>query len=67
LLTPLLAAPSGPSAVCFLRPARGFGWLDPRLNRSASTRPIPITTRTATQPKQARSLWSWMRVSVRKA
>jgi hypothetical protein len=23
--------------MCFLRPARGFGWLDPRLNRSATT------------------------------
>jgi hypothetical protein len=37
LLAPLLAAPSGPYAMCFLRPARGFGWLDPRLNRSPST------------------------------
>jgi hypothetical protein len=35
LLAPMLAAPSGPSAMCFLRPARGFGWLDPRLNDSA--------------------------------
>jgi hypothetical protein len=67
LFAPLLAAPSGPSAMCFLRPAQGFGWLDPRLNCSASTRPTPITTRTATQAKQARSLWSWTRASVRKA
>jgi hypothetical protein len=37
LLAPLLAAPSGPYAMCFLRPARGFGWLDPRLNCSATT------------------------------
>jgi hypothetical protein len=37
LLAPLLAAPSGPSAMCFLRPARGFGWLDPRLSRTATT------------------------------
>ena len=29
----LLAAPSGPSAMCFLRHARGFGWLDPSLRR----------------------------------
>jgi hypothetical protein len=29
----LLATPFGPSAMCFLRPARVFGWLDPRLNR----------------------------------
>lgn len=37
LLALLLAAPSGPSAMCFLRPARGFGWPDPRLNRSVTT------------------------------
>lgn len=35
----LLAAPCGPSAMRFLRPARGFGWLDPRLNSSA-TKPL---------------------------
>jgi len=29
--------------MCFLRPARGFGWLDPRLNRSAATPRVPIT------------------------
>jgi hypothetical protein len=23
--------------MCFLRPARGFGWLDPRLESSATT------------------------------
>ena len=23
--------------MCFLRPARGLGWLDPRLNRSTTT------------------------------
>jgi hypothetical protein len=23
--------------MCFLRPARGFGWLDPRRNRFATT------------------------------
>ena len=43
LLAPLLAAPCGPSAMCFLRPARGFGWLDPRLSRSAITPSAPHT------------------------
>ena len=35
----MLAAPFGPSAMCFLRPARGFGWPDPSLNRPATTAP----------------------------
>jgi hypothetical protein len=26
--------------MCFLRPARGFGWLDPGLNGSATTDPL---------------------------
>ncbi len=33
----MLAAPFGPSAMCFLRPARGFGWHGPRLNRLTTT------------------------------
>jgi hypothetical protein len=33
LLAPVLAAPFGPSAMCFLRHTRAFGWLDPSLNR----------------------------------
>jgi hypothetical protein len=43
LLTPLLAAPCGPSAMRFLRRARSFGWLDPRLICFAR-RPIPTTS-----------------------
>jgi hypothetical protein len=31
----LLAAPSGPSAMCFLRHARGFGWLDQNFSTEA--------------------------------
>ena len=31
----LLAAPLGPSAMCFLRHARGFGWLDPFFSRAS--------------------------------
>ena len=37
LLAPLLAAPCGRSAMCFLRGALGFGWLDPRLICLATT------------------------------
>ncbi len=36
----LLATPFGPSAMCFLRPTRVFGWLDPNTNsETADTRP----------------------------
>jgi hypothetical protein len=43
LLAPLLAAPCGPFAMCFLRPARGFGWLDPNTISKAS-KSLPNTT-----------------------
>jgi hypothetical protein len=36
----LLATPFGPSAMCFLRSTRVFGWLDPNTNsETADTRP----------------------------
>ena len=38
----LLAAPSGPSAMCFLRHARGFGCIDPNLPSEAAY-PLPDT------------------------
>ena len=54
LLAPMLAAPFGPSAMCFLRPARGFGWPDPRLNRLATTPRVPLTPRAATSSTPSR-------------
>ena len=46
--------------MCFLRPARGFGWLDPRLNCSATT---PSHSHhhahsNANQTQQDRLLWN---------
>ena len=38
----LLAAPFGPSAMCFLRHARDFGWLDPIPTEEA--KPLADTT-----------------------
>ena len=43
LASTLLAAPFGPSAMCFLRHARGFGWLDPNIP-SKATEALPDTT-----------------------
>jgi hypothetical protein len=46
--------------MCFLRPARGFGWLDPRLNRSTTTssRSHHHAHSNANQTQQDRLLWN---------
>ena len=37
LARPLLAAPFGPSAMCFLRTSQCFGWHDPFFSREAAS------------------------------